>query len=106
MYTLKRIGIFSAVKIGAILAAVIMVAPIVVFLGLNTLFKFWDVILPPELVIQTLASLAFWSAIWGGVTTGIVVIIYNVSAHFFGGLQVELKLQQPPQKHNESIDID
>jgi len=106
MYTVKRIGILSAIKMGAILSAMVLVVPIVVLLVLNTLFKFWDIIIPPELVVQTLSSLAFWAAIWGGITTGIVVIIYNLSAHFFGGVEVELTLQPPSRKQHEQIDID
>ena len=97
MYTVKRIGLFSAVKIGAILAAMVVIVPIVTLLILNGLFKFWDVIIPPELLIQGLAEIAFWMAIWGGIVTGIVVIIYNVSAYFFGGIEVELKAHQSPR---------
>jgi hypothetical protein len=96
MYSIKRIGIFSAMKIGGILSALLIVVPIMVFLGLNSIFKFWDVIIPPELLIQGLASTAFWAAIWGGISTGIVAFLYNVSAHFFGGVKVELKMLYKP----------
>jgi len=106
MYTVKRIGVRSAIKVGAILAAMLVVVPVVIFLVLNGLFKFWDVIIPPELMIQGLSSMAFWAAIWGGITTGMVAIIYNVSAHFFGGLEVELKSPPPPRKRHETIDIE
>ena len=106
MYTLRRIGVFSAVKIGGILSAMLIVVPIVVLLGLNSIFKFWDIIIPPELLIQGLAEVAFWAAIWGGISTGVVVIIYNVSSHFFGGIQVELHLHQPPHKNRDQVDID
>ena len=104
MYTVKRIGVLSAIKVGAIISAMIVVVPIIVLLILNGLFKIF--IIPPELIIQSLASMAFWAAVWGGITTGVIVVIYNVSAHFFGGVQVELKLQQPPRKNHESIDIE
>ena len=106
MHTIKRIGIFSAIKMGAILSAMLIVVPIVIFLVLNMIFKFWDVIIPPELLIQTLASTAFWAAVWGGISTGVVVIIYNVSAHYFGGIQIELHMQAPPRQHHEQVDID
>lgn len=106
MYTVKRIGVFSAIKMGAILSAMIVVIPVIIFLILNGLFKLWDIIIPPELIIQGLSSMAFWAAIWGGITTGVAVIIYNVGAHFFGGVEVELKLQQPTRKQPESIDIE
>lgn len=106
MYTVKRIGVISAIKMGAILSAMIVVVPIVILLVLNNIFKLWDLIIPPELIIQGLSSAAFWAAIWGGIITGVIVIIYNVSSHFFGGVEVELKLQSPPRKHNESIDIE
>lgn len=102
MYSIKRIGILSAIKIGGILSALIIVVPIVVFLGLNSIFKFWDVIIPPEMLIQGLASTAFWAAIWGGISTGVVVFLYNVSAHFFGGITVELK-RLNPSRHDDSM---
>lgn len=106
MYTLKRIGVFSAIKMGAILSAMLVVVPIVILLVLNSIFQFLDVIIPPEMLIQGLASVAFWSAVWGGISTGIIVIIYNVSAHFFGGIKVELHLQGPPHKPAGQVDID
>jgi hypothetical protein len=106
MYTVKRIGIFSAVKMGAILSAMLVVVPIVILLVLNNIFKFWDVIIPPELLIESLASAAFWSAVWGGLFTGVIVIIYNISARFFGGIKVELHMQPPPRKQHEQVDID
>jgi hypothetical protein len=106
MHTVKRIGVISAIKIGGIISAMLVVVPIVIFLVLNGIFRFWDVIIPPELLIQTLASTAFWAAIWGGISTGVVVIIYNVSAHYFGGLQVELHIQPTPRQRHEQVDID
>ena len=106
MHTIKRIGVFSAVKMGAILSAMLIIVPIVIFLVLNGIFKFWDVIIPPDLLIQSLASTAFWAAIWGGISTGVVVIIYNVSAHYFGGIQIELHIPHPPRQHTEQVDID
>lgn len=98
MYSIKRIGILSAMRMGGILCALLVVVPILVFLGLNGMFKFWDVIIPPEMLIRGLASTAFWSAIWGGITTGVIVFLYNVSAHFFGGVTIELKRLHPVHK--------
>lgn len=92
MYSIKRIGILSAMKIGGILSALLVTVPILIFLGLNSIFKFWDVIIPPELLIQSLASTAFWAAIWGAISTGVIAFLYNLSAHFFGGVEVELKM--------------
>lgn len=100
MYSIKRIGILSAMKIGGILTALLVVIPVLVFLGLNSIFKFWDVIIPPEMLLRGLASTAFWTAIWGALSTGIVVFLYNVSAHFFGGITVELKALHP--MHDDS----
>ena len=104
-YTLKRIGFSSAVKIAAVTSAAAAVIPIALFLLLNGIFKFWDVIIPPERIGQVLASTAFWAALAGGVSTAIAVLIYNVSAAFFGGIQVELQAQPPPRKSKEQIDI-
>ena len=98
MYSVKRIGILSAMRIGGILSALMIVVPILILLGLNNIFKFWDVIIPPELLIQGLASTAFWGAIWGALSTGVIVFLYNVSAHFFGGITVELKHLHPIHK--------
>lgn len=105
-YTVKRIGLLSAVKIAAIASAALAVVPIVLFLLLNALFKFWDVIIPPELIGQALAGAAFWAALWGGVSAGLAVIVYNVSAACFGGIQVELQAQPGPRKSKEQIDIE
>lgn len=106
MYTVKRIGVRSAIKVGAILSAMLVVVPVIIFLILNTLFKLWDIIIPPELLIQGLSSMAFWAAVWGGITAGMVAVIYNVGARFFGGLEVELKLPSAPRKRREQIDIE
>ena len=58
-YTLKSIGFISAVKISAIVSAAVAVVPIIIFLLLNHFFKFWDVVIPPDLVGELLASAAF-----------------------------------------------
>jgi len=42
----------------------------------------------------------------GGISTGLVVVIYNISAAFFGGIQVELQAQQPPRKPKGQVDIE
>lgn len=101
MYNIKRIGILSAMKVGGIISALLVVVPIVVFLVLNGIFKFWDVIIPPELLLQGLASTAFWAAIWGAISTGVVVFLYNVASHFFGGITVELKPLYPVRKDEQ-----
>ncbi len=106
MYTVKRVGFSSAVKIAAVVSAAAAVIPIVLFLLLNAIFKFWDVIIPPELLGQALAGAAFWAALWGGISTGLVVIIYNISAAFFGGIQIELQAQSGPRKPKDQIDIE
>lgn len=98
MYSIKRIGILSAMRIGGILSALIVVVPILVLIALNSIFKFWDIIIPPELLIRGLSNMAFWAAIWGAVTTGVIIFLYNVSAHFFGGVTVELKRLHPVHK--------
>ncbi len=104
-YTLKSIGFISAVKISAIVSAAVALVPIVIFLLLNHFFKFWDVVIPPDLVGELLASAAFWAALTGGISTGIVVAIYNISARFFGGIRIELKAQHPPRKAKEEVEI-
>jgi len=105
-YTVKRIGFSSAVKIAAVVSAALAVVPLLVLLLLNGIFKFWDVIIPPELLGEVLAGAAFWAALWGGISTGLVVVIYNISAAFFGGIQIELQAQQPPRKPKEQVDIE
>ncbi|MCY4536931.1 MAG: hypothetical protein OXE52_01735 [Chloroflexi bacterium] len=105
-YTLKRIGFISAVRIAAIIAAAVAVLPIVILLLLNAIFKFLDVIIPPEMIGQVLASTALWAAAAGAVSTGIVVVIYNICAHYFGGISFELKAERPPRKSKEEVDID
>ncbi len=106
IYTLKRIGFVSAVKIAAVVSAAVAVLPIVIFLLLNAIFKFLDVIIPPELIGQVLASTALWAAAAGAISTAIVVVIYNICAHYFGGITFELKAQRPPRKPNEEVEID
>ena len=105
-YTVKRIGFSSAVKIAAVVSAALAVVPLLILLLLNGIFKFWDVIIPPELLGEVLASVAFWAALWGGLSTGLVVVIYNISATFFGGIKVELQVQQQPRKPKSQVDIE
>ena len=105
-YTLKRIGFVSAVKIAAIVSAALAVLPLVILLLLNAIFKFLDVIIPPELIGQVLASTALWAAAAGAISTAIVVVIYNICAHYFGGITFELEAQRPPRKPNEQVEID
>ena len=105
-YTLKRIGFVSAVKIAAIVSAALAVLPLVILLLLNAIFKFLDVIIPPELIGQVLASTALWAAAAGAISTAIVVVIYNICAHYFGGITFELNAQRPPRKSNEEVEID
>jgi len=105
-YTLKRIGFVSAVRIAALVSAAVAVLPIAILLLLNAIFKFLDVIIPPELIGQVLASTALWGAAAGAVSTAIVVIIYNICAHYFGGITFELKAERPPRKSKAEVDID
>lgn len=100
-YTLKRIGFVSAVRISAIIAAAAAAVPIALLLLLNAIFKFLDVIIPPELIGQVLAATALWAAAAGAVSTAIVVIIYNICAHCFGGITFELQTERPPRKSKE-----
>lgn len=106
MYTVKRIGIRSAIRIGAILSALFVVVPVIVLLVLDGIFKFWGIIVPPELLIRGLASAAFWAAIWGGITAGIVAILYNLSSRYFGGVEIELVAHKPPKSKREQVEID
>ena len=105
-YTLKRIGFVSAVRIAAIVSAAVAVLPIIILLALNAIFKFLDVILPPELIGQVLATTALWAAAAGALSTAVVVVIYNICAKYFGGITVELKAQRPPRKNKEEVEID
>ncbi len=105
-YTLKRIGFMSAVKIAAIVSVIIAILPIILFLLLNTIFKFWDVIIPPDVLGPMLASAAFWAALIGGLSTAITVLCYNICAPLFGGITLELKAQYPPRKQKENVEID
>ena len=105
-YTLKRIGFLSAVKIAAVAAAAIAVLPIVVFLLLNAIFKFWDVVIPPDVLAPILAQAAFWAAVTGAISTALTVSIYNICAPIFGGVKLELKALHPPRKQKEEFDID
>ena len=106
MYIVKRIGFSSAVKIAVVVSAAAAVVPIAVFLLLNQLFNIWDVIIPPEMIGEVLAAAAFWAAVWGGISTGLVVVIYNVCADFLGGIKIELEVQHPPRKQTGRVDID
>ena len=105
-YTLKRIGFVSAVKISAIVSAAAAALPIALLLLLNAIFKFLDLIIPPELIGQVLASTALWGAAAGAVSTAIVVVIYNICAHYFGGITLELVADRPPRKSKAEVDID
>lgn len=105
-YTLKRIGFVSAVRIAAIVSAAAAVLPIAILLLLNAIFKFLDVIIPPELIGQVLASTALWGAAAGAISTAIVVLIYNICAHYFGGITLELIPQRPPRKSKDEVDIE
>ena len=90
-YTLKRIGFVSAVKIAAIVSAAVAVLPIVIFLLLNAIFKFWDIEIPPDL-----QSVPCWHRLPSGPLPAapsplaIVVVIYNICAHYFGGITFEV----------------
>ncbi len=105
-YTLKRIGFVSAVRIAAVVSAAAAVLPIAILLLLNSIFKFLDLIIPPEIIGQVLASVALWAAAAGAVSTAITVLIYNICAHYFGGISFELKAERPPRKSKEEVDID
>ena len=105
-HTLKSIGFISAVRISAVVSAACALVPIIIFLLLNHFFKFWDVIIPPDVLAPMLASAAFWAALTGAISTGIVVSIYNICAHFFGGIQLNLEAQRPPRKAKAEVDID
>ena len=104
-YTLNRIGFVSAVRIAAIVSAAVAVLPIIILLALNAIFKFRDVIIPPELIGQVLATTALWAAAAGALSTAVVVVIYNICANYFGGISIELKAQSPPRKNKEEVDI-
>ena len=105
-YTLKRIGFLSAVKIAAVVAAAIAVLPILVFLLLNAIFKFWDIEIPPDVLAPLLAQAAFWAAVTGAISTALTVSIYNICAPIFGGIKLDLNPQHPPRKQKEEVDID
>ncbi len=105
-YTLKRIGFVSAVKISALVSAAAAALPIALLLLLNAIFKFLDLIIPPELIGQVLASTALWGAAAGAVSTATVVVIYNICAHYFGGVTLELVAERPPRKSKAEVDID
>lgn len=106
IYTLKRIGFLSAVKIAALVSAGAAVLPIVLLVLLNAIFKFLDVDIPFDVLGPILAQVAVWAAIAGGVSTALAVSIYNVCAPIFGGITVELKAQHPPRKPKEDVDIE
>ncbi len=105
-HTLKRIGFRSAVKISAIIAAVAAVLPILAFVLLNDLLKFWDIVIPPNVLFPVLVSAALWAAVAGAVSTALVVALYNLVAACCGGITLELQPQRPPRKSKESVDID
>ncbi len=97
-HTLKSIGFVSAVKISAVVSAACAVIPIIIFLLLNYLFKFWDVIIPPDVLGPMLAAAAFWAALTGGISTGIVVAIYNICAHFLAASRSSFSPSLPRAK--------
>ena len=105
-YTLKSIGFISAVRIAAVVSAACALVPIIIFLLLNHFFKFWDIEIPPDVIGPMLASAAFWAAITGAISTALTVSIYNICAHFIGGIQIELAAQRPPRKPKAEVDID
>ena len=105
-HTLKRIGFTSAVKIAAIISAAAAVAPVLILLMLNAIFKFWDVIFPPEMLGQVIVGLAIWGGLAGGISAGICVILYNIAAHYCGGITFELQARRPPRKSKDAVDID
>lgn len=97
-YTLNRIGLMSAVKIAAVVSAASAVIPIALLLLLNHVFKFWDVVIPPDVLAPMLAQLALIAAAAGGLSTALTVAIYNICAPIFGGITLRLQAQQPPRK--------
>lgn len=104
-YTLKRIGFLSAVKIAAIIAAGAATLPIALLVLLNQLFKFWDVIIPPDVLGPVLMQTAMIAAIAGAVSTALAVSLYNVCAPIFGGITIVLTPQRPPRKQKEQVEI-
>ena len=105
-YTLKRIGFISAVKISAIIAAAAATIPIALLVLLNHLLKFWDIIIPPDVLGPMLLQTGIIAAILGGVSTALTVSLYNCCAAVFGGIKLELKPQHPPRKQKEQVDIE
>ncbi len=105
-YTLKRIGFFSAVKIAAIIAAGAATLPVIALVLLNHLFKFWDVIIPPDVLGPVLLQTALLAAIAGAISTALAVSLYNVCAPIFGGITLALEPQRPPRKQKEPVDIE
>ena len=105
-YTLKRVGFISAVKIAAIVSAAAATVPIALLVLLNHLFKFMDIIIPPDVLAPLLMQTAIIAAIAGGLSTALTVSLYNVCAPIFGGIKLELKPQRPPRKEKAPVDID
>ena len=104
-YTLKHIGFASAVRIAAIIAAASAVIPILLLVLLNSVFKFLDIDIPPDVLGPMLAQAAFWAALVGGVSTALTVSLYNVCAPIIGGITVELKPQYPPRKQKDEVEV-
>ncbi len=103
-YTLKRIGFSSAVKISAIISAAAAVIPLAALVLLNQVFDFWDVQIPPDVLLPMLAQIALIAALAGGISTALTVALYNLCAPLFGGITLELSAQRPPRKQKQSIE--
>ena len=104
MYTINRVGIISAFKVGAILSALLAVVPILVLLLLDSLFHLWGISIPPRELIRILANTAFWAAISGGISTAIIAFLYNIGARLFGGLEIEIRSKSKGKR--EQVDIE
>ena len=105
-YTLNRIGLTSAVKISAIVSAAAAVAPILLLILLNAIFKFWDIEIPPDVLAPMLAQTALLAASLGAISTALTVALYNICAPIVGGITFDLKPQYPPRKQKDQVDID
>ena len=105
-YTLNRIGFMSAVRIAAVVSAAAATLPILILVLLNHFFKFWDVVIPPDVLGPMLAQTALLGAVAGGLSTALMVVIYNICAPILGGVTFDLKPQYPPRKQKEEVDIE
>jgi len=100
-YTLRRIGVLSSVRIATLVSAVASALPVALLVLLNDIFHFWDVIIPPDVLLPLLVQTALLGAVAGGLSTALGVLLYNVSAPLLGGISFELESQQPPRKQKE-----